>query len=354
MLSKKVAVEHNNKNSDNLVKIEWFISKRCNFHCSYCDKHTHDHVSSFPDLDTMKATLDKIMSTTDKKIRLSFTGGEPTICKHLFDFCKYGKEKYGDRINQFSITTNGSRTKKYYVELSQYVNSMIFSYHMEYHDVEKIPDSVYAVHEEGNLQHLHVHMMMLPSVFDKADKQIDEFRKRGIAVSIRRIRPAYREDNKEMRLPFDNDKKVASINLTGSDGRPDYSGDKGYYTDEELNYLKNIPVSDFKNVIAHEVNDNYEVSNRETNVNEFTVAKNNQYLGWYCWAGIQSLRIEPSGDVWNATCRTKKLGNIFKEFTMISKPEPCIRNWCACAADLNTTKVKDLIYGDLVRVGHEL
>ena len=64
MVPQKVAVEHNNKNSDSLVKIEWFISKRCNFHCSYCSKYTHDHTSGFPDLDTMKSTLDKIMSTT--------------------------------------------------------------------------------------------------------------------------------------------------------------------------------------------------------------------------------------------------------------------------------------------------
>jgi sulfatase maturation enzyme AslB (radical SAM superfamily) len=354
MVPQKVAVEHNNKNSDSLVKIEWFISKRCNFHCSYCSKYTHDHTSGFPDLDTMKSTLDKIMSTTDKRIRLSFTGGEPTICKHLFDFCKWGKEKYGDRINQFSITTNGSRTEKYYVELSKYVNSMIFSYHMEYHDVEKIPDSVYAVHKAGHLGHLHVHMMMLPTVFDKATKQIDEFRSKGIAVSIRRIRPAHREDTREIRQPFDNDRKYNAIELAGTDGRPDYSKDKGYYTDEEVSYLKSLPVSDFKNVTVHEMDNDYNVTSRETNVNEFTVAKNNQYLNWYCWAGVQSLRIEPNGDVWNATCRTKKLGNIYTKFSMLQAPEPCIRNWCSCAADLNTTKVKDQVYADLVRVSHEL
>lgn len=87
----------------------------------------------------------------------------------------------------------------------------------------------------------------------------------------------------------------------------------------------------------------------EENVNDITVRRENQYKGWLCWSGIESLMIDADGNVFTATCRTKKLGNIYTEFTLPNEPIICTKNWCACAADLNTSKAIDLESAKLLR-----
>lgn len=345
---KTVAIEHNNFQNDNRIRIEWFLSKRCNFNCSYCDEFTHDSVSSFPSLEEMKNTVDTVMSQTDKSVRISFTGGEPTICKHLIDFCKYAKQKYGSRIHQLSLTTNGSRTTKYYTELCKWVDNIIFSYHMEYHDREKVPDSIRAVHKTKC--DMHVHLMMLPSMFSEAKLLIDDLRSEGIKVSVRRIRPAFNKEKLKQGVvqwmkPYESG---TSTLLFDSNGKADYSQDEGYYSEDEINYLNTVDISDFPNVITYNQTGT-EIEKVVENVNSILLRKENNYKDWFCWAGVTSLRINANGDVYNATCRTEKLGTIKDGFVLNKTPKQCKSNWCACAADLNTTKVKDEIYVHLIR-----
>ena len=88
------------------------------------------------------------------------------------------------------------------------------------------------------------------------------------------------------------------------------------------------------------------------NVNDILIRQENQYIGWLCWAGIESLFIASNGDVFVATCRNTKLGNIYNDFDMLSQPVICKKSWCACAADLNTSKAKDEESSKYLRVNN--
>lgn len=79
----------------------------------------------------------------------------------------------------------------------------------------------------------------------------------------------------------------------------------------------------------------------EENVNDILARKENQYKGWLCWSGIESLMISANGDVFNASCRVIKLGNIHTDFDIPTEPITCSKITCVCAADLNTSKAKD-------------
>lgn len=92
---------------------------------------------------------------------------------------------------------------------------------------------------------------------------------------------------------------------------------------------------------------------REENVNDILARKENQYKGWLCWAGVESLMIQANGDVYVATCRAKKLGNIYTEFDLPNEPLICPKLTCACAADLNTSKAKDQESAKLLRINRE-
>lgn len=92
----------------------------------------------------------------------------------------------------------------------------------------------------------------------------------------------------------------------------------------------------------------------EENVNDITVRQENSYKGWMCWAGVESLMIDAKGDVYIATCRAKKLGNIYTDFEMPTEPTVCSKTWCACAADLNTSKAKNESAAKYLRINNDV
>jgi MoaA/NifB/PqqE/SkfB family radical SAM enzyme len=67
----------------------------------------------------------------------------------------------------------------------------------------------------------------------------------------------------------------------------------------------------------------------------------NNFKGWTCNAGIESLMINWDGEVYRATCRVgSSLGNIYQDnFVMPVDPVICTRDWCTCAADIPLSKV---------------
>jgi MoaA/NifB/PqqE/SkfB family radical SAM enzyme len=82
----------------------------------------------------------------------------------------------------------------------------------------------------------------------------------------------------------------------------------------------------------------------ECNVNDLLINKTNQFLGWSCMAGVESLMINWDGEVHRATCRVGgSLGNIYQgTFAKPTDPIDCTRTWCTCAADINITKLNNV------------
>ena len=108
------------------IKVEWNLGKRCNYDCSYCPSEIHDNTSQHTDIEILKVTVDKLV-LLGKPIRLSFTGGEPTVhpdFKELVTYCKF------KGIHWISVTTNGTLPYELYNSID--VNQLVFSLHLEY------------------------------------------------------------------------------------------------------------------------------------------------------------------------------------------------------------------------------
>ena len=71
-MSNIVAIEPLKTYRDDTIRVEWSISKKCNFNCSYCTEFVHDKTSTFPELSVMKNVIDNIARSTNKKIYLDF------------------------------------------------------------------------------------------------------------------------------------------------------------------------------------------------------------------------------------------------------------------------------------------
>ena len=100
----------------------------------YCSPDWHDMTSKPHDLETMQQAWRNIYEKSqDRGLRykISFTGGEVTANKNFLPLVKWLRSEY-DMIDMILITTNGSASLNYYLQLSQIVESITFSVHSEH------------------------------------------------------------------------------------------------------------------------------------------------------------------------------------------------------------------------------
>lgn len=281
------------------IKIEWNLGKRCNYDCTYCPSVIHDNSSPHTDIKILKATVDKLM-TLGKPIRLSFTGGEPTVHPQFEELIMYAKEK---GISWISVTTNGTRKAEWYDQLP--VDQYVFSVHFEY-DWMRVINTIEILGSMNkniivNIMAHHKHMEGVAIATGRLDGE-------SIPYAVRRIR--------------------------WTEGDHDLFDDMRYDV-KDLQWIKSKEATVQGNCVI----DDTEIMH----ANDIIKLHRNQYKGWSCNAGIESLMINWDGDVHRATCRVGgSLGNIYNgSFDVPVEPVICTRDWCTCAADIPLTKVSN-------------
>ena len=282
------------------IKIEWNLGKRCNYDCSYCPSSIHDNTSKHTDIEVLKATVDKLL-TLGKPIRLSFTGGEPCVHPKFDELVIYCKQM---GIKWISVTTNGTRPFEFYSMLP--VDQLVFSIHLEY-DWRRVFDTLLTITsltQINAIAQIMAHHDHIESAMMLRARCEQEF----IPNTVRRIRWTEGDHN-----VFDDMR----------------------YKPEDLQWIVKNEASVQPNTILV-YNDKEEM----LHANDVIKLHKNQYNGWTCNAGIESLMINWDGDVHRATCRVGgSLGNIYNDsFASPIEPVTCDRNFCTCAADIPLTK----------------
>jgi MoaA/NifB/PqqE/SkfB family radical SAM enzyme len=282
------------------IKVEWNLGKRCNYDCSYCPASIHDNSSPHTDIEILKATVDKLM-TLGKPIRLSFTGGEPTVhpkFKELIQYCNHVG------ISWISVTTNGTLPYEFYISLP--VDQLVFSIHLEY-DWKRVFNTIESVVDRGAtkvIAQIMAHHDHMPAVLQLRAKCLLA----EIPSTIRRIR--------------------------WTEGDHDLFDDMRYHPDD-LVWIKEQDATVQGNCVIDDT--------QVIHANDVIKLHLNKFKDWSCKAGIESLMINWDGDVHRATCRVGgTLGNIYTgTFTIPTQPITCDRNFCTCAADISITKFKE-------------
>lgn len=283
----------------NTIKVEWNLTKRCNYDCSYCPAEIHDNTSKPVDIEILKHAVDQLVAL-NKPIRLSFTGGEPTVHPQFEDLLRYARHV---GVTWISVTTNGTRLPAWYKELP--IDQFVFSLHFEYNwwRVLNTIDEVFVNQKQRVLVHVMAHHELMDHV-RSAVGFLSEYR---IPHAVRRIR--------------------------WTEGDHDLFDDMRYNLND-LEWIKEQHATVEPNCVI----DGDPV--QMYHANDIIKLHMNQYKGWSCNAGIESLMINWDGDVHRATCRVGgSLGNIYTDtFVVPTEPVTCDRNWCTCAADIPLTK----------------
>ena len=256
---------------------------------------------------------------SDKQIRMSLTGGEPFVHPKILQILELFP-KYG--VDEVSTITNGSLPLDKYQRALELIDNLIFSWHFEFLRV----DHMKHVLNNLNRKQVKVHLMYLPGKLEEIRGVVDWLQDNNVKYNVRRIRPMTNK-NREFNPPYASGMKFEGIQ---------WGGAEGYYSDAELEYL-----STFDKAGTAEMN--CELFTRDEswldNVNTLTKNKWNTFKRWKCMAGIETLMIDNDGSVYRATCKQGGvLGNIETGFKLEQDPVICAKQWCNCAADLNTTK----------------
>jgi MoaA/NifB/PqqE/SkfB family radical SAM enzyme len=294
-------VEHLYPHIKQSVKVEWNLGKRCNYDCSYCPAVIHDNTSPHTDINILKNAVDELSKINN--IRISFTGGEPCVHPKILDLLEYAKPK----VSWLNVTTNGTRTAEFYVDiLDRLINHIVFSVHFEY-DYQKVIETVLNVAQHTKNKNILVHMMMLPGHLDDVFDACRRLKEAGINYALRPIRWTETHDVFE---------------------------DMERYSADEKDFLVTQNHNPPHNTMIDET--------ESCNTNDLLIAKTNQFKGWKCNAGLESLMINWDGEVHRATCRVGgPIGNIYEgTFVQPTEAIDCTREWCTCAADINITKSK--------------
>lgn len=280
------------------IKIEWNLGKRCNYDCTYCPESIHDNSSVHTDIKILKKAIDRL-ATLGKKIRLSFTGGEPTVHPKFEELLTYCRDS---GINWISVTTNGTRKSQWY--LQQPVDQWVYSLHFETDDWCRVIETIITVASSWQKSIL-VNVMAYHLRMIDVKNATSQLKINNVPLGIRRIR--WTEGDHDI---FDDNR---------------YDPDDLAWISESYSTVKpNVIIDDTK--LMHS--------------NDVIKLHLNKFNGWTCAAGVESLMINWDGEVHRATCRVGgSLGNIYNDtFVNPATDVVCSRNWCTCSADIPLTK----------------
>lgn len=289
------------------IKVEWNLGKRCNLDCAYCPAEIHDNHSEHTNIMTLFKTVDELKKI-GKPIRLSLTGGEPTVHPDIEDLLEY----INKNLDWLNVTTNGLRGALWYAQ--QPVNHYVFSLHFDNKHWSRALENImlFNTHNDNmeNIPFL-VNVMAHHGYMESVRLAVGQLQQAGIKYAVRRIR--WTEGNHDI---FDDMR----------------------YDGNDLQWILNNAATALPNCVITEDDG----SETMMHANDVIKEHRNQFKGWTCSAGIESLMINWDGDVHRATCRVGgSLGNIYNSSFFVPKEViTCTRNFCTCASDIPLTKIK--------------
>ena len=98
-----------NKKECCLYTVDMTVSAKCTFKCKNCNMFMPYYKTNVEyTLGELKSNIDQFFNVVDYVCYIGFIGGEPLLFTNLTELIKYIKEKYADKVGNFTIHTNGS------------------------------------------------------------------------------------------------------------------------------------------------------------------------------------------------------------------------------------------------------
>ena len=295
--------------------VNWCLGNTCNFSCSYCPKVLHDGSNPWPNLETLKTFIDRIIEQkAGKRVAFEFTGGEVTVYKDFVELCAHIKSR-GAAV---ALISNGSRTVKWWERFADKADHVCLSFHAEEGDPDLFTNIVSIA--SRNIK-THVNVMMHPGHWDKCISVAEQ------VVSIPNITMALQPlivDFGEELFHYEPEQQAVF--------------EKQY----EL-YQKRIVKTASNGFSLRGVMREIKPGRLGTiwQPHILIAEKKNNWEGWSCSAGVEQIIIDMDGTIWRGWCRQGgRIGHIKDPgFKLPADWVDCGKSFCHCNFDIMCTKV---------------
>ena len=346
---------HANNIEPRVININWDLGKRCNYDCSYCSPAIHDWTSPHHSVAVVNNFITQInawVKSQNKTFNISLTGGEPFVHPDIINIARIIRQAdtFGD---QFSITTNGSLPLALYQQSFDYLTNLTISLHLERSNTETLATlaKAIALHQAFPDRWITVQVMCMPGQFAFIENTvIPQLESSGVKFTLRRIRPWLNETVDEwQQLPkrqilkteytLEQQTEMKAAEKLRLDQRlTAVYNSEDYYTAEELAWLRErIPETTWQNIGIWDEDLDY----REVNSDLMTSNNRNQFQGWTCFAGIDSLFIDFDGLLYRGVCQNDgPIGHISEQIDFSTAPTVCKKQWCTSNVDQTVRKAQ--------------
>ena len=305
-MDKVISLDYNNPAFQ--VEVEWDITQRCNYSCSYCASYNNTQPFYFKSLTEYISSFNYLKSFFgNKKIRLTFLGGEPTLFKKWPELINWLNE------NEFvpHLTTNLSIPVENYIHRLKNIQPFVSaSFHPEYADKTEFIRNIIALKRNNLL--LGVNVLGLKEKWDYCVEVFNDLNK-ITNTGMTRIKNEF----------------TGTLSIVDDFIIYSKEQEKYFQKKEQIDKYMKVKLSSGK-VINPSIN-----AIRSSNLKNFK--------GMLCAIGQNRITIKPNGDVYPSACMLNypkaKMGNIYKKnIRSVTKSIICPFNICACGPDIKISK----------------
>ena len=288
------------KNSHpNTCSITWETTNRCNFACWYCPDILHSGTSGWPDLEVSLRYF-RFLREKHSNVYIDIIGGEPTLWPGLPTFL----ESLPDGI-ECEITTNGSRTTKWWERVGPKLRRVTISHHLASASDEHLLEVVRVL---DPVVQLSVLLLLDPEFCDRIENLQKSLQELDISYTTKPIFPKF-----EGKM-IDYDERATTLL-------------KNYHKSKKIYPPDSKPMHTW-------------LDNEKVRVHDLIIEGKNKFKGWSCMAGRNRLHIDFFGTVWAGSCRSVAIGNM-ADLPLLENPVTCNIDACTCLDDVRVEKWKD-------------
>jgi organic radical activating enzyme len=307
----------------NKLRIEIMIGNTCNYKCWYCFPGSNEGTHRWPEFNLFKENLTHLLRYYQRQLKkevfeIHLIGGEPTLWPELGDFVKFLKENFKVII---SMSTNGSRTLRWWKDYGKYFDKVLLSCHHEKVDVQHIKNVGDILYDQNVIV---TGMILMDSAhWDKC---------KSILFDVITSKKRWGVDVQEIIHP--------TIKYTQE--QTEFLRKHRYRQANLWYFFKNNKHTILNTRVVFENGKTKKIQNNEIILNKW-----NNFKGWDCNLGIDSIFISKEGNItgacgenlYNLNYKFNILKETFiQEFNPILTSTICTKNSCWCQPESNLNK----------------